>query len=61
MDLDISRLSEDDSMDLNRRIIEQLQLLRSAKSLTQLARFVVGMAVKLDTMTVVRSAGRSRV
>jgi hypothetical protein len=49
MDLDISKLSEDDLMDLNRRIIERLQLLRSAKSLTQLARFSVGMAVKFDT------------
>ena len=49
MDLDISKLSEDDLMDLNRRVIERLQVLRSAKSLAQLARFSVGMAVKFDT------------
>ena len=49
MDLDISKLSEDDLMDLNRRVIERLQVLRSAKSLAQLARFSVGMDVKFDT------------
>ena len=42
-------LSEDELIDLNRRIVERLQLLRSAKSLTQLARFAVGMAVEFDT------------
>jgi hypothetical protein len=49
MDLDLTKLSEDDLIDLNRRIIERLQLLRSAKSLAQLAHFSVGMAVKFDT------------
>ena len=49
MDLDISKLSEDDLIHLNRRIIERLQLLRSAKSLAQLAHFSVGMAVTFDT------------
>lgn len=37
--LDLTKLSEDDLIELNRRIVERLQLLRSAKSLTQLARF----------------------
>ena len=49
MDLDLTKLSEGDLIDLNRRIIERLQLLRSAKSLAQLAHFSVGMAVKFDT------------
>jgi hypothetical protein len=46
MDLDLTTLSEGDLIDLNRRIIERLQLLRSAKSLTH---FSVGMVVKFDT------------
>ena len=49
MDLDLTKLSEDDLIDLNRRIIERLQLLRSAKSLAQLGHFSVGMAVIFDT------------
>ena len=49
MDLDLTKLSKGDLIDLNRRIIERLQLLSSAKSLTQLAHFSVGMAVKIDT------------
>ena len=61
MDLDLTKLSEDGLIDLNRRIIERLQLLRSAKSLAQLAHFSVGMAVKFDTDATVRSAGRSGV
>lgn len=48
MFLDLTKLSEDDLIELNRRIVECLQLLRSAKSLTQLARFSVGMAVEFD-------------
>ena len=49
MDLDLTKLSKGDLIDLNRRIIERLKLLSSAKSLTQLAHFSVGMAVKFDT------------
>ena len=49
MDFDLARLSEDDLVELNRRIVERLQLLRSAKSLAHLARFSVGMAVIFDT------------
>lgn len=48
MPIDISRLSEDELLDLNRRIIERLHLIRSAKSLTRLARFSVGMMVEFE-------------
>jgi hypothetical protein len=41
--------SEDDLIELNRRIVERLQLRRSARSLAQLARFSVGMVVEFDT------------
>ena len=46
---DVTKLSEDDLIELNRRIVERLQLLRSARSLAQLARFSVGMVVEFDT------------
>jgi hypothetical protein len=46
--LDVTKLSEDDLIELNRRIVERLQVLRSAKSLAQLARFSVGMVVEFD-------------
>ena len=49
MTFDISKLSEDELVELNRRIVERLQFIRSAKSLTQLARFSVGMTVEFDT------------
>ena len=49
MPVDLTKLSEDDLIELNRRIVERLQLIRSAKSLTQLARFSVGMMVEFDT------------
>lgn len=45
MFIDLAKLSEDELIELNRRIVERLQLMRSAKSLTQLARFSVGMVV----------------
>jgi hypothetical protein len=51
MDLDLTQLSEGDLIDLNRRIIERLQLLRSAKSLAQLAHFSVGMAVIFEVLS----------
>lgn len=47
--LDLTKLSEDDLIELNQRIVERLQILRSAKSLAQLARFSVGMVVEFDT------------
>jgi hypothetical protein len=46
---DVTKLSEDELVELNRRIVERLQLLRSARSLAQLARFSVGMVVEFDT------------
>jgi hypothetical protein len=49
MHLDLTKLSEDELIQLNRRIVERLQLMRSAKSLTELARFSVGMIVEFDT------------
>lgn len=49
MAFDITKLSEDELLELNRRVVERLQFIRSAKSLTQLARFSVGMAVEFDT------------
>jgi hypothetical protein len=45
----LTKLSEDDLIELNRRIVERLQLIRSAKGLTQLARFSVGMVVEFET------------
>ena len=47
--IDLTKLSEDELIELNRRVVERLQLMRSAKSLTQLARFSVGMLVEFDT------------
>ena len=49
MVFDITKLSEDELLELNRRVVERLQFIRSAKSLAQLARFSVGMAVEFDT------------
>jgi hypothetical protein len=46
---DLAKLSEDELIELNRRIVERLQLLRYAKSLAQLSRFSVGMVVEFDT------------
>jgi hypothetical protein len=48
MVFDITKLSEVELIELNRRIVERLQLMRSAKNLTQLARFSVGMMVEFD-------------
>jgi hypothetical protein len=49
MVIDLTKLSEDELITLNRRIVERLQLMRSARSLTQLAKFSVGMVVEFDT------------
>ena len=49
MVFDITKLSEDELLELNRRVVERLQFIRSAKNLTQLARFSVGMAVEFDS------------
>ncbi len=46
MTIDLTKLSEDELLDLNRRIIERLHFIRSTKRLTQLARFSVGMTVE---------------
>ena len=47
--IDLTRLSEEDLIDLNRRIVERLRLIRSARQLVQLARFTVGMQVEFAT------------
>jgi hypothetical protein len=47
--IDLTKLSEDELIELNRRIVERLQLIRSAKSLRQLAKFSVGMVVEFHT------------
>jgi hypothetical protein len=47
--LDLTKLSEDDLIELNQRIVERLRLLRSAKSLAKLAMFSVGMVVEFET------------
>jgi hypothetical protein len=47
--IDLTKLSEDELIELNRRIVERLQLIRSAKNLTQLARFSVGIVVEFET------------
>ena len=39
MRVDLTKLSEEELIALNQRIVERLQLLRSAKSLTQLGKF----------------------
>ena len=49
MVIDLTKLSEDELLDLNRRIVERLRLMRSAKSLTQVSRFSIGMIVEFDT------------
>jgi hypothetical protein len=49
MVIDLTKLCEDELIELNQRIVERLQLIRSAKSLTRLAKFSVGMVVEFDT------------
>lgn len=46
MDLDLTTLTEDELIALNRRIVEHLRLMRSARHLVQLAHFSVGMRVE---------------
>jgi hypothetical protein len=48
MPFDLTRLSEEELVELHRRIGERLQLIRSARHLTQLARFSVGVVVEFD-------------
>ena len=47
--IDLANVSEDELIELNRRIVERLQLVRSAENLTQLARFSVGVNMEFDT------------
>jgi hypothetical protein len=49
MGIDLTKRCEDELIELNQHIVERLQLIRSAKSLTQLARFSVGMVVEFHT------------
>ena len=45
----LTRLSEDELLDLNRRINERLRLMGSARQFVELARFTVGMHVEFTT------------
>jgi hypothetical protein len=49
MKIDLTRLSEDQLMELNGRIVERLRLIRSARNLAQLAKLSVGMLVEFHT------------
>jgi hypothetical protein len=49
MSIDLTRLSEDELIDLNRRIVERLRLMRSTRQLVELAQFTVGMSVEFTT------------
>jgi hypothetical protein len=49
MPIDLTQLTEDELLALNRRIIERLQIIRSARQLVQLAQFSVGMRVEFTT------------
>jgi hypothetical protein len=49
MSIDLTRFSEDELLDLNRRIVERLRLMRSARQLVELTRFTVGMRVEFTT------------
>lgn len=49
MTIDLTKLSEAELLDLNRRVIERLRLIRSARSLVQLAQFSVGMTVEFTS------------
>ena len=46
---DLTHLSEDQLLELNRRIVERLQFIQSAKNLARLAQFSVGMTVEFAT------------
>jgi hypothetical protein len=47
--IDLTRLSEDELLGLNRRIVERLRLMRSARQPVELAEFTVGMGVEFTT------------
>jgi hypothetical protein len=47
--IDLTRLSDEELIDLNRRVVERLRLIRSARQLVDLARFSVGMRVEFPT------------
>jgi hypothetical protein len=49
MPIDLTTLSEAELVDLNRRIVERLRLMQSARQLTALASFTVGMLVEFTT------------
>jgi hypothetical protein len=49
VDIDLSRLTEAELVDLNRRIVERIHMIRAARQLVQLAHFSVGMQVEFTT------------
>ena len=54
--LDLTKLSEDELIELNRHVVERLRLLRSTKSLAQLATFRSAWSSNSTLMTAGRSA-----
>ena len=49
MFIDLTKFSEAELLDLNRRSVERLRLMRSARQLVELAHFTVGMRVAFTT------------
>jgi hypothetical protein len=47
--IDLTRLSEDELLGLNRRIVEHLRLMPSARQRVELAEFTVGVRVEFTT------------
>ena len=47
--IDLTQLSEEELVHLNRLIVERLRLMRSARQLVELARFTGGMRVEFTT------------
>jgi hypothetical protein len=46
MHIDLAQFTEEELVALNRRIVERLHMIRSARQLVELARFSVGMSVE---------------
>lgn len=46
MSIDLTKYTETELVELNRRIVDRLQLVRSARHLTELSRFSVGTVVE---------------
>lgn len=49
MHVDLSAFTEDELVALNQRIVERLQMIRSARQLVQLSHFSIGLMVEFTT------------